>query len=264
MRTPEDLREDLARLGVRPGDAVMVHASLRRLGPVAGGAEGVIMALDAAVGPAGGLLMTLGAADDWAWVNERPEAERAGILANAVSFDPLTTPAEPDVGHLAEAFRRASGTQVSDNPEGRFGARGGLAAALLKDAPWDDYYGPGSPLERLCALDGKVLRLGADPDTVTLLHYAEYLAAVADKRRVVRHRRVLGAKGPEIRTVSCLDDSDGIVAWAGEDYFKLILQAYLADGRGQRGRVGDAASELLDARDVVAFGADWMGRNLEP
>jgi aminoglycoside N3'-acetyltransferase len=262
VRTPAEIADDLRRLGVRPGQAVMAHASLWKIGPVEGGAQGVVAALDAAVGPDGGLMMTMGAADDWAWVNERPEAERPALLADAVPFDPLTTPVEPDVGYLAEAFRTAPGTLVTDNPEGRFGARGGLAPALLKDAPWDDYYGPGSPLAHLCELNGKVLRLGADPDTVTLLHHAEYLAPVADKRRVVRHRRVLGPDGPMIRTVSCLDDSDGIVAWEGEDYFAVILKAYLAAGRGERGTVGGAQSELLDARDLVAFGVDWMARNL--
>lgn len=259
-RTSRDLAADLERLGVRKGQAAMVHASLRAIGPVEGGPQAVISALDIAVGPAGGLMMVLGATDDWCWVNARPEAERAALLANAEPFDAAATPVEPDVGHLAEAFRVHPGTAVTDHPEGRFAARGGLAAALLKDPPWNDYYGPGSPLERLCELEGAVLRLGADPDTVTLLHYAEYLASVADKRRALRYRRVLGADGPVIRTVSCLDDSDGIVAWAGEDYFKLILQDYLAAGRGVQDWVGGARSELLDARDLVAFGADWMGR----
>ncbi|MBL8772766.1 MAG: AAC(3) family N-acetyltransferase [Phenylobacterium sp.] len=244
MRTPDDVAADLARLGVAPGRAVMVHASLRRIGPVAGGAAGVVAALDKAVGPDGGLLMVMGSADG-------PEP-----------FDPLTSPVDPDVGRLAEAFRTARGTIVTDNPEGRFGARGGLAGALLQDAPWDDYFGPGSPLARLVALDGAVLRLGADPDTVTLMHYAEYLAPVPDKRRVVRERWVAAPGGPVRRTVACLDDSDGIVAWDGEDYFKLILDAYLATGAGARGRVGDAASELLDARDLVDFSVRWMADNL--
>lgn len=262
MRTVAQLAGDLAGLGVRRGRPVMVHAALRKIGPVEGGPQGVIAALDAATGPEGGWMMVLGAANDWDWVNERPEAERTTLLAGAVPFDPLVTPAEKDVGHLAEAMRRHAGTQVTDNPEGRFAARGGLADALLRDAPWDDYFGPGSPLEHLCALGGQVLRLGADPDTVTLLHHAEYLAPVAEKRRVVRYRRVLGPGGPTIRTVSCLDDSDGIAAWEGEDYFAVILKAYLAEGRGARGRVGGAQSELLDAVDLVAFGADWMGRHL--
>jgi aminoglycoside 3-N-acetyltransferase len=260
--TAQSLAVDLSRLGVRQGQALMVHASLRRIGPVEGGAQGVIAALEAAVGPAGGLLMTLGATDERAWVNERPEAEREALLADAEPFDPWTTPAEPDVGWLAEAFRRHPGTIVTDNPEGRFGARGGLAEALLKDAPWNDYYGPGSPLAHLIELDGAVLRLGADADTVTLLHHAEYLAPVAAKRHVRRHRRVLGRAGPEIRTVDCLDDSDGIVDWPGEDYFKTILEAYLTTGRAARGVVGAARSELLDARDITRFAVDWMVENL--
>ena len=262
MRTLAELAGDLAALGVRPGGAVMVHASLRKIGPVEDGAQGVIAAMDAAVGPDGGWMMVLGADNDWDWVNERPEAERAALLADADPFDPLGTQAEEDVGYLAEAMRQLSGTVVTDHPEGRFAARGALAATLLRDPPWDDYFGPGSPLQHLCDLGGNVLRLGADPDTVTLLHYAEYLAPLADKRRVVRHRRVLGPDGPIIRTVSCLDDSDGIAEWEGEDYFATILKAYLADGRGARGRVGGAASELLDARDLVAFGVDWMARHL--
>lgn len=244
MRTAEDLASDLARLGVKPGQAVMVHASLRRIGRVQGGGAGVVAALDAAVGPDGGLLMVMGS-------DERDDP-----------FDPLAAPVDPDVGHLAEAFRTTPGTIVTNNPEGRFGARGGLAETLLRDAPWDDYFGPGSPLERLCELGGAVLRLGADPDTVTLMHYAEYLASVPEKRRVTRGRMIRTPDGPQRRTITCLDDSEGIVAWDGEDYFKLILEAYLADGAGSRGRVGDAASELLEARHLTAFAADWMGEHL--
>jgi aminoglycoside N3'-acetyltransferase len=261
VRTPADLAEDLQQLGVRSGQAVMVHASLRKIGPVEGGPQGLIAALDMAVGPDGGLMMVLGADNDWGWVNERPEAEREALLTDAEPFDPAVTSAEEDVGYLAEAFRIHPGTSVSDHPEGRFAARGGLAPTLLRDPPWDDYYGPCSPLEHLCDLGGAVLRLGADPDTVTLLHYAEYLAPVAQKRRVLRHRRVLAPDGPVVRTVSCLDDSAGIVDWPGEDYFAVILKAYLAAGGGAQGQVGGAPSELLDARDFVAFGVDWMGRH---
>lgn len=125
--TPGQLCDDLRRLGIEPGEVVMVHASLRAIGPVDGGAAGVVAALDEAVGPSGTLLMTLGARDDWSWVNEHAEDAREALLA------------------------------------GEF----------TSDVPWDDYYGPGSPLERLVEADGKVLRLGADENTLTLIHYAE-------------------------------------------------------------------------------------------
>jgi aminoglycoside N3'-acetyltransferase len=256
------LTGDLRRLGVVGGDAVMVHASLRKLGPVQGRAAGVIGALDQAVGSEGTLLMTVGARDDWAWVNERPEPERAALLAEAEPFDAARTPAEADIGVLAEVFRPHPGTLVSDHPEGRFAARGRLAAALLADPPWDDYYGPGSALERLIHAGGKVLRLGADIDTVTLLHYAEHLAQVPNKRRVVRHRKVLRGGQAEIVRVATLDDCHGIVSWPGADYFGLILQEYLQLGRARQGIVGNAPSELLDAADLVTFASAWMTLHL--
>lgn len=271
LHRPSDLADDLRRLGVRAGEMLMIHASLRKIGLTEGGARGVLDALDAAVGPDGTLLMILGAVVDHEWVNQHPEGERAALLAEEAPYDPLAAPPLPEVGYLAEAFRTRAGTIVTDNPSGRFAARGRRAAELFEGAPWDDYYGPGSPLARLCDAGGRVLRLGANPDTTTVLHYAEYLADVPGKRRVRRHYLVQGARGPETRSVECLDDEHGIVDWPPEgtgavwpddDYFAVILKEYLADGRGARGRVGDAAAELLDAADVVAFGARWMTENL--
>jgi aminoglycoside N3'-acetyltransferase len=169
----------------------------------------------------------------------------------------------PEVGWLAEAFRRRPGTLVSSNPSGRFGARGARAQALLADQPWHDYYGPGSPLDKLCRWQGGILRLGANPDTVTALHFAEYLAELPGKRRVRWDYVVAGADGaPRHVWIDCLDDLDGIADWEGDDYFASILKAYLALGRHREGRVGKAHSELIDAADITAFGARWMEANL--
>jgi len=253
---------DLRTLGIVPGDVVMVHASLRAVGPIVAGAAGLIAALEAAVGPSGSLLMTVGARDDWAWVNERPEAERAALLAGSPPLDARAVAADPDVGVLAEVFRTRSGTSVSDHPEGRFAARGRLAEALVADVPWDDYYGPGSPLHRLVDQGGRILRLGADPETVTAIHFAEYSADVPSKRRVRRHRLVHGPEGPVVRVVDTLDDSDGIVDHPGPDYFGVILGEYLQTGAAGIGVVGSARSELLDAADFVRFATSWMTRHL--
>jgi aminoglycoside N3'-acetyltransferase len=265
MRSPADLVADLHDLGVRPGDRLMVHASLRRIGPVTGGAAGVIEAIDLALGPMGTWLMVLGATDEHAWVNARPEPERAALLEDATPFDPRTTPALPEVGILAEVMRTTAGTVVNDHPEGRFAARGQLAEGWLADLPWDDYYGPGSALDRFVAAGGKVLRMGADPDTVTVLHHAEYLAEVPDTVRVRRHRLVAAPTGPRIVVIECLDDEDGIVPverQPQEDYFAIVLREFLAVHPHRAGQVGDARAELIDAAALVRFGAGWMSANL--
>jgi aminoglycoside N3'-acetyltransferase len=245
----------------------MVHGSLRKLGLARtdfgeGGAELLLDVLDEAVAPGGTLLMVLGSNYARDWVNLKPVAERARLLVGTEPLDPRAAPAMAEAGWLAEAFRRRPGTFISDNPSGRFGARGARAEALLRGQPWNDYYGPGSPLQKLCEWGGRILRLGADPDTVTALHYAEYLARLPDKRRTRWDYLIAGEAGPKQVSIECLDDSRGIAEWPGEDYFALILKAFLSTGAASQGLVGRAWGELVQAQAIVEFGARWMERNL--
>lgn len=215
----------------------MVHASMRKVG---GRAEDLVAALQAAVTERGRLLMLLCGEEG------RP-------------FD-AESRAWGELGVLSEVFRRTPGVVANAHPIARFGAWGADAAALVDDPPQDDYYGPGSPLERLVQAGGKVLRLGADRDTLTLFHYAEYVARVADKRRVAHEVLVAGDPEARLLTIRCLDDSEGIADWPGEDYFAHVLTAYLAAGRAHTGPVGGCAAELLDARDAVAYMVGWLER----
>lgn len=261
-----DLVAQLQTLGVRQGDVLMLHGSMRALGlarsqGVEHGAEQLLSALKSVVGDSGTLLMVLGSEYALDSVNLRPVEERHALLEGTEPFVFADAPVLPEVGWLAEAFRRMPGTLISDNPSGRFGAWGARAAALLKDQPWNDYYGPGSPLDKLCAWGGRILRMGANPDTTTALHYAEYLARIPNKRTTRWDYLLATAEGPKHVWIDCLNDCDGIFDWDGDDYFALILDAYLAQAKHQAGTVGNAPSVLLDANDIVQFGARWMEQN---
>ncbi len=236
------LRTQLVHLGVRAGDVLMLHVSMRRLGPVEGGADGLIDALRASVGNAGTLVMVLDADPD-------------------EPFDPDTTPVDvEDMGIVAEIFRRRA-DHVNDHAAARFAAIGPDAQALLEPAPLHHYFGHGSVLERLVGARGRVLRLGADLDTVTLTHHAEYLADVPDKR-LARRRLVRADIGEQ--WIESLDDSHGIVDWPHGDYFPQILVDFLAAGHARLGPVGRCTAELLDAQPFVAFAVGWMHENLVP
>ncbi len=235
-----------------------MHASLRAIGSIEVGAAGVVQALERAVGSTGTLLMDLGARDDFDWVNTRPEQQRADLLADAPPFDSHATPADPDVGVLAEVFRQLPGTVVNDHPGPRLaGSRPARRAAALGRLlrTWFD---PGA----LRRVRGKVLRVGADPDTVTLLHLAENLVELPSKRRVLRHHKVVTPNRTVLtRTVNCLDDTDGIVDWPGEDYFDAILHDYLTHHGANIGRVGNAHSELIDSAELLDHAVNWMATN---
>ncbi len=237
---PDEIAEQITTIGPVSGAIVMVHASMRRVGPIVGGADGLIDGIVEALGPTGTMVMMIAADDD-------------------EPFDRLTTEADEDNGVLAEVFREHPGVEVNDHPACRLAALGPAAADLLDPQPLHDYYGPGSPLERIYQRQGLVLRLGSDIDTVTLAHYAEYRADVSPKRRVSRHytRADIG----DI-VVDSLDDSDGIADWRGGDYFSHIMIDFLAAGLASVGPVGHCEAELLDGRRFVDFAIDWMERHL--
>jgi len=233
------LVDQLQALGLPAGVPLMVHASLRRVGAIDGGADTLIDALLDVLGPRGTLVLPLGSQDEQA-------------------FDALTSPAETDLGVLNEVFRRRRETIVNDHPAGRFGAIGPQATELLEPIPLHDYYGPGSPLARFSER-GWVLRLGADVDTVTVTHWAEYLARLPHKRRVRRHYR--RADGTE-QWVDSLDDAEGIAEWPHGDYFARIWLDYREREAVRRGTVGGAQAELFAAAPFVDFAVRWMEGHL--
>ena len=64
-----------------------------------------------------------------------------------------------------------------------------------------------------------------------------------------------------IRTIECLDDSDGIADYdgtGGDDEFGVIWREYRATGRVAVGTVGNAVGELVDAADLVDFASRWI------
>ena len=57
MYSRQDLADGFRRLGVSAGDVVMLHASVRAVGPVAGGPDQIHLALKDALTPDGTLVM---------------------------------------------------------------------------------------------------------------------------------------------------------------------------------------------------------------
>lgn len=252
------LAADLRAFGLRPGAAVMVHAAVSRLGRLLNGPDALIGALADAAGPAGTLL----AYADWdARYEELLDAGGcvpAEWREHVPPFDPATSRAVRDNGVLPEFLRTMPGARRSGNPSASTVALGARAQWFTADHPLDYGYGPGSPLAKLVAAEGKVLMLAAPLDTMTLLHHAEHLAQIPGKRIKRGEVPFATPTGTLWRMVEEFETGEPVVPGLPDDYFAMIVEEFLATGRGRRGTVGEAQAVMVDAAAIVAFAVRWL------
>ena len=234
MLTQREIEHGLARLGLKPRATVVVHSSLSSLGPVSGGADAVIDALLEVLGPDGTLLMPTHPARD------------------GRTFDPETVPS--DMGVISETFRLRTGVLRSRHPYHPVAGFGARAEEILcnheKSAAPD---GPETPYGRLIPLGGKVLHLGCDLDTMTLLHTVEAELDLLYLREL--EMKYVDARG-EIRTLSihrCPGGHRG-----GVLKFDRLFRAGNAMAVGS---VGPAVCRLIDAPAAAAIMRREMSRD---
>ncbi len=221
--TVEAIVAQLRHLGVRAGDVLLVHTSFRAVRPVDDGPRGLIAALRDAIGPAGTLVMP-----SWTGDDDRP-------------FDPASTPANRDLGVVADTFWRLPGVVRSQHPFA-FAAAGPAAEAITADPLPLPPHIPASPVGRVHDLDGKVLLLGVNHDANTTLHLAEVMAGVP--YGVARHITARGPDGQPAR-VDYRETDHCCARFA-------LADDWLRERALQReGLVGHARARLFRSRDMV-------------
>jgi aminoglycoside 3-N-acetyltransferase len=239
----------------------MVHASLRAVGPVAGGPDEVHLAIKDVLTPAGTLLMYASCPRfvDEVGRGDLSPAEEAEILDKLPPFDATTARADRSNGSLVELLRTYPGSRVNDHVA-RFVAWGQGAAHLLSRQPWDFAFGHESALERFLEMEGRILLLGSDHDNVTFLHYTEHVVDIPDKR-VARFRVPILEQGVRVwREMREFDTSRGAHANWPDQFFSLIVDGHLAASGNAGGTVGSAPSALIDARALHAYAMTTMQR----
>ena len=180
------------------------------------------------------------------------------MLAKLPVFDPFTARAARDNGVLVEFLRTYPGSRV--NPHvARFVVWGRHASHLISPQPWDYAYGHGSLLDRFVTLDGKILLLGCDHDTVTFLHYAEHIVDIPDKR-VARYKVPVDENGRRVwRDMEEFDtSSEGVHPNWPDRFFSRLVDTYLAHTDNTGGYVGDARSFLLHSPGLLEFAVRSM------
>lgn len=252
MHSRSTLAADLRALGLAAGDVVMVHASVRAIGEVAGGPDEIHLAIKEVITGDGTLFMYAGCpqyVDEVGRGNLSAE-EEAEVLEKLPAFDAEIARSDRSHGVLVEFFRTYPGTRVNHHVA-RFAARGREAEYLLLPTPWDFAYGRGSIFERFVALNGKILLLGSDHDNVTFLHHAEHIVELPDKR-VAQFKVPVLENGVRVwRDMKEFDTSQGAHAAFPPDIFSRIVDEHLAATKNRGGRVGNAQAYVIDARRLL-------------
>ncbi len=253
--TTASLAADLRALGIRPGSTVMVHTSLKALGWVIGGAQAVLEALREAVGPVGTLVMPTQSWQlcDPAVLQEAPEQWWPTIRENLPLYDSAVTPSQT-MGVVAELFRTTPDARRSAHPHRSITAAGPHAERIIARHPLDSPAGEESPLGVLVELDAQVLLLGVTAAKATILHLAEHRADYPGKQTVSNGVAMLVDGRREWVTYEELDVHD-------HDFIEVADAFATQTGLTKVGRVGDATAQLLPARRLVEFAADWFTRH---
>jgi aminoglycoside 3-N-acetyltransferase len=260
MHSREQLANDLRKLGVGANDIVMLHASVRAVGEVAGGPDQIHLALKDALTTEGTLIMYASCPRYYDEVGrEKLTREQEGeILEKLPAFDAITARSARDNGALVELLRTYPGSRVNRHVA-RFVVWGKQADYLISDQPWNYAFGLHSALDRFLGLDGKILLLGSDHDAVTFLHYVEHVAEIPGKR-IARFQVPVQEDGCRLwREMEEFDTAgDGVHANWPDRFFAKIVDAYLTKTGNQGGRVGDAMSYILRARGLLDFASPLM------
>ncbi len=161
MNCKERLQQDLKMLGVKNGDTILVHTSIKGLNEDVVTANDIIDALLIAVGSEGTLLV--------------PALSYMAVTENNPQFDVTNT--QTCIGKLPEIFRTKYATHRSIHPTHSVCAIGKHADTLTKSHYLDNTpVGENSPFRLLPTVGGRILMLGCGLLPNTFMHGVEEVA----------------------------------------------------------------------------------------
>lgn len=253
--TVPSLIRDLQKLGLHEGMTLIVHSAISQLGWVCGGAQAVVMALEATLGESGTLVMPTHSnhlSDPSQWQNPPVPASWWQVIQETMpAYQPDLTPTR-EMGSVVECFRKQTGVIRGSHPHYSFAAWGKHAATVaVQNQPLDFSFSNDSTLARLYDLDGWVLLLGVGHESNTSLHLAEYRTDYPGKQ--VKRVGVPILLAGQRQWVEFQD-----INWDSDDFPALGDDFALETQFVHQGRVGQATALLMPQRPLVDFGITWL------
>ena len=170
----EQLLASFRRIGVRAGDVLFFHSSLRSFGRVEGGPDAVIDSAIESVSPGGTVVVPT--------FVQRINGAQASYSQRRVAWDIEKSPS--DVGVITEVFRKRAEAVRNDDPCNSLAAIGPEAEEVMSRharceprlSPWGPTsFGVGSPWDWLVERNAAYLLMGVGFTACSIFHYAQVL-----------------------------------------------------------------------------------------
>lgn len=246
MHTKAEMISDLALLGIKKGDTVMVHSSYKSLGGIEGGAKAVFEAFFDVLGESGTLILPAFSFDTVGYDNPVFDIEKTPVC----------------VGYLPEYFRtEVKGVKRSLHATHSVCAKGAKADWLIMNHELDlTPVGKNSPIAKLPRINGKILFLGCDPDHNTALHGVEETAEppyLLNREKPIEYTLINGGK---IIKQTALHHNFNLNGYHYAQRYSRIIDL-LNESECKKGRVLDADCVLMDAKAVWEKGHNKLLEN---
>jgi len=243
--TKADILAGLRRVGLEPGDVVLVHSSLSAFGRVEGGADTVIDALLEVLGPEGTAVFPT-----FTW-------GRYHAITEPVVFDLAREPVKDEMGIIPETFRTRPGVVRSPHICHSVAALGPHAKDVLGTT--GHAWGPGSTFAQLETLNAWNLFLGVGTRSCTALHHVEELMQVPYRE----HRDYPGSEFlmPDGTRRPC--DSVEFLRKPGyRNDFAKMERIFAEHGVLHATQIGRASILNIRIRDIVRIGCAYLEQDI--
>jgi aminoglycoside 3-N-acetyltransferase len=247
--TPDELTDGFHRLGLKEGDRVILHASLKRIGDVDGGAAMILHRVLGVLGKEGTLVMPAftstarhGTTHDnytkpGCWCDEKESRH--------IPFIPELQP-DKNLGEIAHRLCSWPSSERSHHPAYSFVAVGTETENLMRNSSLLD---PLQPLKALLKRDSKIVTLGVGLDSVTALHIAEQRHLPG---KFVRERALaMTSKGQTWVEIVALGCSYGFER----------LKAELGAAQFKETHIGSANSRMFSMKMLVKKAEELLSRD---
>lgn len=225
MTELENFQKELKELGVKAGDVLLVHSSMKALGTKLS-PEDVLDGIEGVLGEEGTLLL--------------PALTYENVTPEHPVFDSGNT--EPCIGLLPRVFFRRPGVERSVHPTHSVCAKGKLAHTLTVGHQMDDVaVGPHSPFMLLPVYSGKLLFIGDILESCTFMHGIEEIVHPPYLRQV-KNRFIVNGREREY-----IGGDD--FGWGSE--FQRIGDI-LEEPDIRRGKLLNASAYFIDTRALLA------------